>query len=401
MHYFLFISVPGIYCHSLQKGDPCLALRPLVVHRDKFILDSNQAAKEQNVWRGMPLSEAKAILQDAQFVAWEEEPYREIQEAWLDLTCEISDVIEPCEQHSAWIDLSLQPDAETHAFKLVEQIRNHFGLSCRIGMAGTKWLAKLACETSVSISDRLMAEIALREPVVNPAAYLSPLKTSLLTPVPLEILTRLEFLGYRTIGEVARVPLNVLRGQFGDSAAHILSCARGGYFEPVSAQYPPNCVAERIAFEGLVEDLQVVDSALQELSGRVAKKLQSEDLQSKDLILTIETEEGKAVVRRKFTKPICNYPSALASLRLILNSEKQEKPLIGLRVKLEQVSPIKRVQQELTGRTPQTEKLNGIASAFQHVRTVFGDTSIQSGNEVVEPRRKQVLKAWKDATGWT
>jgi DNA polymerase-4 len=398
MHQFLFVRLIGMYAPALLQQDQKLSGRPVVIHRDKRVLDVDPLAEARQVYRGMALSEAKAILHEGAFVIWQEEPYRSSQCAWLDLCTEISDVIEPCEQHSAWIDLSLQPDAELLALKLAERIQDQFGLLARLGFGGTKWIAKLASDSSSRAPLGVAGHLILREPVVDPAGFLSPLKTRVLSPVEPAHRERLEFLGYTSIGDVAKVPLNVLRSQFGDAATHIRMCAKGGFFEPVEAQYPPNSLSERIGFEGTVEDLQVLDEGLKKLASAISEKLTKSDRQSKDVVITLEHEEFRTtVLRRKFTKPIQNYASALASLRLLLTPP-PEDAVVGIRIRLENVAQSKRVQQELTGRNSEREK--GAVAAFAHIRTVFGDTAIQTGGELVEPRRKQVLRAWKDATGW-
>lgn len=399
MHQFLFMRLLGFYAKALLQQDQKLSGRPLVIHRDKRVLDADPLAESRQVYRGMALSEAKAILTEGAFVPWQEEPYRPLQATWLDLCTEISDVIEPCDQHSAWIDLSLQPDAELLAIRLKDRIQDHLELSASLGLGGTKWIARLASESkAIHASQGLAAHLSLRDPLVDPAAFLSPLKTRSLSPVEPAHRARLEFLGYNTIGDVAKVPLNVLRSQFGDAATHIRMCAKGGYFEPVESQYPPNSLSERIGFEGQVEDLQVLDEGLKKLAAMISEKLTKMDRQAKDVVVTLEHEEFRTtVLRRKFTKPIQNFPSALASLRLLLTPP-PEDPVVGIRIRLENVSQSKRVQQELTGRNSEREK--GAIAAFAHIRTVFGDTAIQTGSDIVEPRRKQVLRAWKDATGW-
>src|ERR1041384_7613408 len=98
MHYFLFLRLEGFYARALLAADTDLAGRALVIHRDKRVLDVNEVASSSQIYRGMPLAEAKAISHGASFVAWEEEPYRVAQIEWLDLCTEMSDVIEPAEQ---------------------------------------------------------------------------------------------------------------------------------------------------------------------------------------------------------------------------------------------------------------------------------------------------------------
>src|SRR5579862_102271 len=142
MHYFLFLRLQGFYARALRRPDG----KSIVVHRDKRVLDVNVEASKKLVYCGMTLAEAKAILQEGSFVAWQEEPYRQAQSEWLDLCAEISDVVEPAEQHSAWIDLSSQPDAEALTSQLIRSIEERFGLSAYAGFGPSKWIARLAAE---------------------------------------------------------------------------------------------------------------------------------------------------------------------------------------------------------------------------------------------------------------
>lgn len=390
MHCFLFLRLDGFYARTLIKSDGSLSDRPLVLHRNKRVQDVNQLASDHMVYRGMPLAEAKAILQNASIIPWEPEPYREAQSEWLDVCTEFSDVIEPDEQHTAWIDLSMHPDPVLLAERLAETIGRKLELRVVSGLGNSKWIARLSADRESKLAN-----------LADPQMFLAPMKTRLLSPVDPHHRQRLEFLGYSTIGEVAKVPLNVLRSQFGEAATHIRMCACGGYFEPVEALYPPNSISERITLEGVVDDLQTLDRLIQRLASNISRRLTKEDKQSKNLVLTIEHEDFRnTVLRRRFTKPIQNYASALSSLRLLLTPPPEE-PIVGMRLRLENVIQSQRIQQELSGKTTRSDRELGATAAFQHIRTVFGDAAIQSGSEIVEPRRKLVLRAWKDATGWT
>src|SRR5688500_18634546 len=101
MHYFLYVRLEGLYTGVQLEKLPELGERPLVVHRDKAVLCVDAKGRSKGIHAGMPLSEAKAILRDGTFLPWEEEPYREAQQRWLDVCARFSDVIEPVEQHTA------------------------------------------------------------------------------------------------------------------------------------------------------------------------------------------------------------------------------------------------------------------------------------------------------------
>lgn len=376
MHYILYLRRLGFYARRFSTSSP------VVIHCEKRVLDANEAALEKKIFRGMSLGEAKAILDGAQWIPWREDDYREAQDEWLDRCAIYSDSIEPEEQHSAWVDLSPHSDPNELARRLAEALDGPEMGACR-----SRWMAKLACDVGVGLSGA-------------DGEFLRDVPTRWLTPVDPRHRERLEFLGYRTVGEVARAPLAAMRDHFGDAATMILACAQGGWADPVTPLYPRDSIAARIRFEGEIDDLQTLDCGLQELARLLAERLIPNDLQSKRLILELDHEVGSTHLARNFTKPIAGYASALSALRLMLSPPPQT-PIGRLRARLENATKVERIQRELSGRTGEEERSRSASAAFQHVRTVFGDASVQVGGEIAIPRRTRVLRAWKDATGWT
>ena len=84
-------------------------------------------------------------------------------------------------------------------------------------------------------------------PMRDPAGFVAPFPLRYL-PIPLDVATRLTALGYSTVGEVAKLPLEVLRAQFGELAFEIERSAQGGGHAEVEAVYPTDCLAERFHF---------------------------------------------------------------------------------------------------------------------------------------------------------
>src|SRR5579862_4256992 len=178
MHYFLFLRLSGFYAKALEQADSRLSAKPLVVHRNKRVIDVNRIAQRRQIYLGMLLAEAKAILQEASFIAWEEEPFRDAQMQWLDVCTDYSDVIEPDEQHSAWVDLSLHPDPASLSQQIVLRIRDVTGLQVIHGSGSSKWIAALASRVS-----HAKAQSRQRDTAVKAIDFLATLKTRFLTPV--------------------------------------------------------------------------------------------------------------------------------------------------------------------------------------------------------------------------
>src|SRR5438270_9732087 len=186
MHYFLSLSLLHFSAETLLKNGKTppnaiichhLPSNPIIVHHQKHVLDIDRKAGEAGAKIGMALSEAKALLPGATFLAWEEEHYREAQEKWLDVCAQFSDVIEPDTQCSAYLDLTGHPDPLAIAWQLQSELKEKHGWESRIGIAGSKWISRVA---------EIVGEVAspYEAACQDPASFLAPLKTKMLLTIP-------------------------------------------------------------------------------------------------------------------------------------------------------------------------------------------------------------------------
>ncbi|HEY3780759.1 MAG TPA: hypothetical protein VGL56_06735 [Fimbriimonadaceae bacterium] len=396
MHYFLSISLERFYSETLIGAEPSLSSRPLIVHYEKKVLDMNDLAEEAGAKIGMALSEAKALLHGGSFVAWEEEPYRDARNRWLDICTDFTDVIEPDRQNSAYLDFSLHPDPSAVAWRLQKQLFETLGWKSRVGIAGTKWIAKV----SEIVNGDGELPLPQLEPCHHPIRFLSNLPTEYLLRVAEIDRMRLKFLGYRQIGEICKVPLSVLREQFGEEGLLIHQASHGGVHQKVSAVYPKDCVSTRIRFESPVDSLETLSRAYLDLAKSLSSALHERDMQGNELELILEFEEGEIEKkRRKFMKPMQSTKAILSSIKLVAAEITQ--PIGEIRAIMINLEPARRFQRELTGAHTAEERVSSTVAAFNHIRTVFGDHAIEVAGQVREPRRKMLMRFWKDATGWS
>ncbi|HVL39968.1 MAG TPA: hypothetical protein VM328_11315, partial [Fimbriimonadaceae bacterium] len=333
MHYFLHVRLERFYSSTFSEVHPDLLGGPIVIHREKRVLDFSHEVEAAGLRVGMPLSEAKAILRDARFVAWEEEPYRDAQFRWLDLLCEFSDVIEPRAQHEAFVDLTGHPDPVIPAINLRNALTERLGLTGRIGLGSTKWMAELAAgEHRVP---GIPEELSLRSPLDHPEQYLADRDVGDLLPIPARDLERLRFLGYKRIGQVCQIPPHLLREQFGAGAMPIRQACRGRLFEPVRAAYPENTLQERLEFNGAISDVSALADSLHVIAQQMGKRLREIDSEGNELLAFLELEDHEPLrLRREFMKPMSCARGVYAGLRLLVTAEKLKAGVLSIRVQM-------------------------------------------------------------------
>lgn len=357
---------------------------PVAVVRDGIVLDLNPIARQRGISVGMESRTARAIAHEIEILQWEADPFREEQERWLELCTEFTGIIEPDDQHSTYLDLSGHPNPTDVAEKLVRTLVAKTGLAVRYGAARSKWLAQLS-------SDVGDCGVAIRDP----REFLTSLSVSRLTPLQPETRERLIFLGYRTVGQLFDIPPEILRQQFGQESLLIERAAKGELTDAVLPVYPKDSIIESLIFEGPVELLETLDQAFKDLAQRVGIRLAERSLQGQELEVSLELEERQKHLKRRFSKPIHNPLSALASLKLILERAIDE-PVVAIRLRLRNLQPNKEKQKALLGPGKAMDP-----AAFHYVRSVFGDKAVQLGSEIAVPRRVRVLREWKNALGWS
>jgi protein ImuB len=337
----------------------------------------------------MPLSEAKAILSaEGVFVQWEEDQTKEAQKKWLDIVAEFSDLVEPDQPHSAYLDLSDHARALEVATSLAQTLESRLGYIVRIGLAGARWVAER------------VARVGIGNALVTPRRIVAPLPTEAL-PIPLEDARRLRLLGYATVGQVAGIGLETLRSQFGEGAFEIARAALGGGKSSIDGAYPPNALAERFSFDSSPDSVEVLANGFEAIASKLARALSKIDGTAEVVELFLEQEDGSISSRsRKFTKPIRSRNDITNAVRLLLPNP-PEVPLTAVRVRLPNVQNSKRVQLGLNGERSRSDMEHGTAVAVGHVKSVFGEGAIQLASQIKEPRWKLVRRAYSAVNGWT
>lgn len=384
MPYLVFLSIQNFYVRCVCAGGP----EPLAILRDKTVLDADEACQTLGIEIGMPEGRARTILgRRARFFQWKKEIFEEASDSWLRACAEFSGIVEPADQHCGYVDLSAHPTPIFVADRMVESLAEQ-GFKVRFGTGPSKWMAQL----SASIDGGALGPLTPQD--------LADLPSKRLSPVSPEHRERLGFLGYRTMRDVARIPMDTLREQFGDDGLLILQAARGTLSEPVKALFPPDQLTERLIFDGAVESQLVLDDALEGIGLRVGMRLGESQLQSTELIGEIEFESAaKVVARRRFNKPLRCPRSAKAALRLLF-ADRFSEGVLSLKAHLPKLERVRSFQPDLMGIVGYAEKMRAANASILQVREAFGEYSVRCGSDVVAPRRSRVMKEWKDATDW-
>src|SRR3954453_15449493 len=151
--------------------------------------------------------------------------YERISRAVMALFVSITPVVEPLSMDEAFLDVAgarRRLGAPTSiAQRIRDTIADEQGITCSVGIASTKFIAKLA-------SGRAKPDGLLLVPEAEVVGFLHQLPTGALWGVGERTEEALGQLGLRTVADIAHTPVDTLRRALGDNAgAHLHALAWG------------------------------------------------------------------------------------------------------------------------------------------------------------------------------
>lgn len=311
----LHADLDAFYASVEQLLDPSLRGRPVLVGQG-IVLACSYEAKAHGVRTPMPTRDAKHLCPDAVVVDGHFERYLGFSEQVMAVIEDASPIMEQISIDEAFIDVSgtthLLGSPTEIARAIRTRVRDEIGLPISVGVATTKFLAKIA--SARAKPDGLV--------VVAPGT-----ETDFLHPLPVEAMwgvgrvtaAKLHRLGICTIGELAQVPPGALTAAIGAGAAgafHSLAWNRDP--RSVRGGRRAGSVGSQQALGRGLTDPGELDVVVLGLADRIGRRLRKKGRSGSTLSLRARFP-GPRLISRSHTLPSpTSSTAALANLGSVL-----------------------------------------------------------------------------------
>lgn len=330
----LHADLDAFYASVEQLVDPSLRGRPVLVGGGVVVAASYEA-RAFGVRAPMPLSDALSLCPGAVVVAGHFDLYLELAERVMSILEDATPVVEQVSVDEAFLDVRgtvhLLGSPASIARRLRQRVRDEVGLPLSVGIASTKFLAKIA--SARSKPDGLVVVEAGGE-----IDFLHPLPVEALWGVGKVTTTRLHRLGIHTIGELASVPRASLGPSLGPAASSALHALAWNLDpRPVRGGRRAGSVGSQQALgRGLVDRGEMAVVVLG-LADRVGRRLRGRGRSGSTLTLRVRLEGPRTLTRSQTMPAPTSSTAALADLGTILlgralDGAAEPATLIGLSV---------------------------------------------------------------------
>ncbi|MFI6731830.1 DNA polymerase IV [Nonomuraea sp. NPDC050451] len=270
----LHVDMDAFFASVELLERPELRGRPVIVGSPAgrgVVLSATYEARAQGVHSAMPMSRARRLCPQATIIPPSHGKYSEVSKGVMEIFHTITPLVEPIASDEAFLDVGgarrrLGPPAAIAAM-IREQVLDRYGITCSVGVASSKFVAKLA-------SKQCKPDGLLVVPADQVVDFLHPLPVSALWGVGERTEQSLVRLGIRTVGDLARVPPATLQRELGQAVGgHLAALAWGRDERPVSAHVPDKSIGNEETFAADVDDPEVIKRELLRLSERVAARM--------------------------------------------------------------------------------------------------------------------------------
>jgi DNA polymerase-4 len=174
-----------------------------------------------------------------------------------------------------------------------EQVRDQQGITCSVGVASTKFVAKLA-------STRCKPDGLLVVPADGVTGFLHPLPVASLWGVGERTEQALTRIGLRTVGQLAETPLATLQRELGNATgAHLYELAWGRDPREVVPHTPDKSIGAEETFDTDIDDPEVVRRELLRLAEKVGARLRESGNAGRTVSVKLRMANFKTITRAR------------------------------------------------------------------------------------------------------
>ena len=330
----LHADLDSFFASVEQRDRPELRGKPVLVG-GWVVLAASYEAKARGVRTPMGVGLARRLCPGAIVVEPRMSAYSEASKDVYRVFDDMTPIVEGLSIAEAYLDVhSLRRTASALeiATRLRAEVRERVGLPITVGIARTKFLAKVA--SAVAKPDGLLVVPPNRE-----LAFLHPLPVERLWGVGPVTARRLHDLGVMTVGQVAGFDENALVSLLGRAAGrHLCSLARNDDPRPVRPRRGRGSIGAQRALGRSPRSLDDVDAALIGLVDRVTRRMRVAGRSGRTVVLRLRFEDF-ARATRSHTLPYAtaNTGAILTAARDLLSIaapiiERRGITLVGISV---------------------------------------------------------------------
>jgi DNA polymerase IV len=296
----LHVDMDAFYALASLLSRPELSGTPVIIAgggNRGVVLSATYEARAFGVAAAMPIARARRLCPQATVVAPDYARYERISRAVMAVFASVTPLVEPLSLDEAFLDVSGARRRLGRPRQIAQRIRDTIadeqGITCSVGVATTKFIAKLA--SGLAKPDGLLVV-----PEAEVVAFLHQLPVGALWGVGERTEEVLQRLGLHTVADIAHTPVDTLRRALGDNAGPALhALAWGRDSRPVTPTRRERSIGADETFPFDVDDPAYIHRELLKLSDRTAARVRAAGMVGRTISVKVRFSDFTTITRSR------------------------------------------------------------------------------------------------------
>jgi DNA polymerase-4 len=294
----LHIDMDAFYASVEQLDNPQLKNKCVIVGGTSnrgVVSAASYEARQFGVRSAMPIYQAKQKCPHGIFVPPRMERYQAVSKKIMAVLRDFSPLVEPVSIDEAYVDITgcqrLFGEPQEIAWEIKRKIKETVNLTCSIGIAPNKFLAKIASDMQKPDGLTLITPDKV-------AAFVDSLPMNKVPGVGNKMQHQLELLGIVTLGDVQRLPQKTLQRHLGKFGVRLRTLSAGADDSPVIPHAAHKSISSERTLAADTRDRELLKRCLLSQSAEVARQLRQAGVLAKTITLKIKDADFKTFTRR-------------------------------------------------------------------------------------------------------
>jgi DNA polymerase-4 len=295
----LHVDMDAFFASVEERDNPSLKGKAVVVGTGVrgVVSAANYEARKFGIHAAMPVGRAKRLAPHAIFVPPNMSRYSEVSSHIMEIFRSVTPLVEPLSLDEAFLDVTgakrLLGDGREIAKQIRAKVEASEGITCSVGIATTKFIAKLA---SGRCKPNGMLEIAADRVL----EFLHPLPVNAIWGVGPKTNEELQKLGLRTVADIANTPRQTLIRALGEAAgASLYELSWGRDYRDVEPVEVDKSISAAETFDSDTEDQEIVLRELLRLTEKATYRMREKDFSARTISIKVRFADFKTISRSK------------------------------------------------------------------------------------------------------
>lgn len=287
----LLMDLDAFFASVEQLDHPEWKGKPVIVggSPDKrgVVSTASYEARRYGVHSAMPSSTAARLCPNAIWTPGNFHRYREVSKKVMDVLYDESPHLMQVSIDEAFLDITPTRSNRTHPELIARRIQSRvaeLGITCSIGLGASKSVAKIASNQNKPRGLTIVYPEQSEE-------FLFPLPVGSMSGIGPVAQKKLNDYHIRTLGDLARADMTLLKQVFGKNALLMMQRARGIDSAVNEEHEPAKSVSNEISFAENLSDEEDIKARIATMAHKVGRRLRRKDIEGTTLHLKIRKDD--------------------------------------------------------------------------------------------------------------